>query len=82
MIRSRPDGDVPVVVLTAKEVTAAEKESLNRQADRVIAKGSMSLAEIGRQLRVLYARSATEPVPGQLQGLLDRLAEKDAGEPR
>ncbi len=81
-LRSRPDGDVPVVVLTAKEVTAAEKESLNRQADRVIAKGSMSLAEIGRQLRVLYARSATEPVPGQLQGLLDRLAEKDAGEPR
>ncbi|KTS06834.1 histidine kinase [Methylobacterium radiotolerans] len=81
-LRARPDGDVPVVVLTAKEVTAAEKESLNRQADRVIAKGSMSLAEIGRQLRVLYARSATEPVPGQLQGLLDRLAEKDAGEPR
>ncbi|MCX4197885.1 response regulator [Methylobacterium organophilum] len=81
-LRARPDGDVPVVVLTAKEVTEAEKESLNRQADRVIAKGSMSLAEIGRQLRVLYARSATEPVPGQLQGLLDRLAEKDAGEPR
>ncbi|KZC02905.1 Autoinducer 2 sensor kinase/phosphatase LuxQ [Methylobacterium radiotolerans] len=81
-LRARPDGDVPVVVLTAKEVTAAEKESLNRQADRVIAKGSMSLAEIGRQLRVLYARSASEPVPGQLQGLLDRLAEKDAGEPR
>jgi hypothetical protein len=71
---------VPVVVLTAKEITHAEKESLNRQADRVIAKGSMSLAEIGRQLRVLYARSASEPVPGQLQGLIARLAEQDAGE--
>ena len=81
-LRARPDGDVPVVVLTAKEVTAAEKESLNRQADRVIAKGSMSLAEIGRQLRLLYACSAMEPVPGQLQGLIDRLAEKDTRDRR
>ncbi|MET0427769.1 MAG: response regulator, partial [Microvirga sp.] len=80
-LRARPDGDVPVVVLTAKEITTAEKESLNVQADRVIAKGSMSLAEIGRQLRVLYARSASEPVPGQLQGLIARLAEQD-GEDR
>jgi CheY-like chemotaxis protein len=81
-LRARPDGDVPVVVLTAKEITTAEKESLNRQADRVIAKGSMSLAEIGRQLRLLYARSAMEPVPGQLQGLIDRLAEKDTRDRR
>ena len=79
-LRARPDGDVPVVVLTAKEITTAEKESLNVQADRVIAKGSMSLAEIGRQLRLLYARSASEPVPGRLQGLIERLAEKDTGD--
>ncbi|WP_267358222.1 MULTISPECIES: response regulator [unclassified Methylobacterium] len=79
-LRARPDGDVPVVVLTAKEITHAEKESLTRQADRVIAKGSMSLAEIGRQLRVLYARSANEPVPGQLQGLIARLAEQETGD--
>ncbi|MGH1575484.1 NepR family anti-sigma factor [Methylobacterium sp. P31] len=79
-LRSRPDGNVPVVVLTAKEITTAEKESLSRQADRVIAKGSMSLAEIGRQLRLLYAHSASEPVPGRLQGLIERLAEKDTGD--
>ena len=79
-LRARPDGDVPVVVLTAKEITRDEKESLNRQADRVIAKGSMSLAEIGRQLRVLYARSASEPVPGRLQGLIEQLAEQDGGD--
>ncbi|MCJ2093438.1 response regulator [Methylobacterium sp. J-072] len=79
-LRARPDGDVPVVVLTAKEITSAEKASLGAQADRVIAKGSMSLAEIGRQLRVLYARSAAEPVPGRLQGLIERLAENDVGE--
>ncbi|MDP4003416.1 response regulator [Methylobacterium sp. NEAU K] len=79
-LRARPDGDVPVVVLTAKEITTAEKASLGAQADRVIAKGSMSLAEIGRQLRVLYARSAAEPVPGRLQGLIERLAENDVGD--
>ena len=76
-LQARPDGDVPVVVLTAKEITDAEKESLGAQADRVIAKGSMSLAEIGRQLRVLYTRAAHAPVPGRLQGLIDRLAEND-----
>lgn len=76
-LRSRPDGDVPVVVLTAKEITAAEKVSLGAQADRVIPKGSLSLAEIGRQLRVLYARSTPETVPGRLQGLIEQLAERD-----
>ena len=35
-LRSRPDGDVPVVVLTTKEITAAEKASLGAAADRVI----------------------------------------------
>ncbi len=43
----------------------------------MIAKGSLSLAEIGRQLRVLYARSTPETVPGRLQGLIEQLAEKD-----
>ncbi|MBE7197084.1 MAG: response regulator [Parafilimonas terrae] len=76
-LRSRPDGDVPVVVLTAKEITPAEKASLGAAADRVIPKGSLSLAEIGRQLRVLYARSTPETVPGRLQGLIEQLAEKD-----
>ncbi len=76
-LRSRPDGDVPVVVLTAKEITPAEKASLGASADRVIPKGSLSLAEIGRQLRVLYARATPDTVPGRLQGLIEQLAEKD-----
>ncbi|WP_336489960.1 hybrid sensor histidine kinase/response regulator [Methylobacterium nigriterrae] len=82
-LRARPDGDVPVVVLTAKEITDAEKASLATQADRVILKGSLSLAEIGRQLRTLYAREPDAPVPSGMQGLIDRLAAKeDAGEGR
>jgi PAS domain S-box-containing protein len=76
-LRARPDGDVPVVVLTAKEITPAEKASLGEAADRVISKGSLSLAEIGRQLRVVYARATPEPVPGRLQSLIEQLAEND-----
>ncbi len=72
-MRGRPDGNVPVVVLTAKEISASEKESLGRQADRLIVKGSMSLAEIGRQLRDLYARQDRTPLPGEIQGLIERL---------
>ena len=74
-LRGRPDGAIPVVVLTAKEITPAEKESLGRQADRLIVKGSMSLAEIGRQLRSLYARPDETPLPGRLRGLIERLKE-------
>jgi CheY-like chemotaxis protein len=73
-LRGRPDGDtIPVVVLTAKEITSAERESLGRQADRLIMKGSMSLSEIGRQLRDLYARHDGTPLPGQIQRLIDKL---------
>ncbi|HEV7439458.1 MAG TPA: response regulator [Methylobacterium sp.] len=80
-LRARSDvGDVPVVVLTAKEITEAEKASLAAQADRIILKGSLSLAEIGRQLRTLYAREPDSPVPSGMQGLIDRLAAKDGPE--
>ena len=73
-LRSRPDGDVPVVVLTAKEITSEEKESLGRQADRLIVKGTMSLSEIGRQLRDLYSHQDGTPLPGKIQSLIDKLS--------
>ncbi|MGU3537667.1 response regulator [Methylobacterium sp. A54F] len=77
-LRARPDGrDLPVVVLTAKEITPEEKARLAAQADRVILKGSLSLAEIGRQLRALYAREADAPVPEGMRGLIDRLAARE-----
>ncbi|GEO99523.1 hybrid sensor histidine kinase/response regulator [Methylobacterium haplocladii] len=72
-LRGRPDGDVPVVVLTAKEITTAEKASLDDQADRLIIKGSLSLAEMGRQLRDLYDRQGSQPVSEALKGVLDRI---------
>ncbi|MCK8786691.1 response regulator [Roseomonas sp. NAR14] len=62
-LRARPDGgDVPVVVLTAKDVTPEERSSLERQADRLIQKGSMSLAALARELHELMP--AAEPPPG------------------
>ena len=69
-LRGRPDGDVPVVVLTAKEITTEEKASLDHQADRLIIKGSLSLAEIGRQLRDLYDRQGNGPVSDELKDVL------------
>ena len=74
-LRGRPDGDsIPVVVLTAKEITSEEKESLGRQADRLIVKGTMSLSEIGRQLRDLYRHQDGTPLPGKIQSLIDKLS--------
>ncbi|MGX5776308.1 response regulator [Methylorubrum zatmanii] len=73
-LRGRPDGgSIPVVVLTAKEITPEERESLGRQADRLIIKGTMSLSEIGRQLRDLYAAPDEAPLPEPMQGLIEKL---------
>ncbi len=79
-LRARPDGDVPVVVLTAKDITPEERERLGRDTERVIVKGSVSLGEIGRHLRTIYAVQNQEPVPAALQGLIDEL-EARAGPP-
>ena len=53
-LRARPDWrDVPVVVLTAKDITADDRRRLAGQADRVLAKGSTGLGELARELRAL-----------------------------
>ena len=51
-LRARPDGrDIPVVVLTAKDVTAEERLQLGTQAERVLLKGSISLRDLAAELR-------------------------------
>ncbi len=53
-LRTRPHGShVPVVVLTARDMTAEEREALSRQADRVIVKGNVSLRDLAKDLREL-----------------------------
>ncbi|MBV8613276.1 MAG: response regulator, partial [Acetobacteraceae bacterium] len=56
-LRARPAWrDIPVVVLTAKDVTASERAQLERQADEVLIKGTISLSELARDLREVLAR--------------------------
>ncbi|WP_237478765.1 hybrid sensor histidine kinase/response regulator [Lichenibacterium dinghuense] len=53
-LRQRPDGGlVPVVVLTAKDVTPDERARLAGQAERIISKGSLSLPDLAQELRDL-----------------------------
>ncbi|WP_375465547.1 response regulator [uncultured Methylobacterium sp.] len=52
--------DIPVVVLTAKDITAEDRRRLAGRADRVISKGSLSLADLAREVRGLVGM----PGPG------------------
>ena len=44
---------VPVIVLTAKDVTPEERAWLDRRAERLILKGSVSLNELAHEVRDL-----------------------------
>ncbi|WP_165361296.1 response regulator [Lichenibacterium ramalinae] len=53
-LRARPDtSGIHVVVLTAKEVTSAERADLEGHVDRVLQKGSLKLDELREELRRL-----------------------------
>ncbi len=55
-LRQKPEGGtVPVIVLTAKDVTAEEQRRLDKDADRVIAKGGLRLADLAVELRTMMA---------------------------
>jgi len=55
-LRARPEWrDIPVVILTAKDVTAEDRRRLAGRADRVIRKGALSLADLAQELRGLLA---------------------------
>lgn len=50
--RSKPDAaNVPVVVMTARDLSAAERAELKGNAARVIEKGTVGLGELAAQLR-------------------------------
>ncbi|GJE16954.1 response regulator [Methylobacterium marchantiae] len=55
-LRAKPEWrDIPVVVLTAKDVTADDRRRLAGQADRVLQKGQLSLSDLSDALRSLVA---------------------------
>ncbi|PZO81314.1 MAG: hybrid sensor histidine kinase/response regulator [Mesorhizobium amorphae] len=50
--RSQPaSADVPVIVMTARDLSAAERAELKGNAARVIEKGSLALGDLANQLR-------------------------------
>ena len=51
--QSEKGRSVPVVVLTAKDVTHEERDMLEHNADRVILKGHVRLPDLARALRDL-----------------------------
>ena len=58
-LRARPNtAEVHVVVLTAKEVTQAERADLEGKVDRVLQKGSLQLDELRAELRRLVPEAA------------------------
>jgi PAS domain S-box-containing protein len=50
--------DIPVVVLTAKDITADDRRRLAGRADRVLQKGGLSLTDLAQSLRPLVAPAA------------------------
>jgi CheY-like chemotaxis protein len=49
----QPTLDIPVVVLTAKDITADERRRLDAQADRLLQKGQLSVPDLVATLRLL-----------------------------
>jgi DNA-binding response OmpR family regulator len=61
--RARPGGeDVPVVVLTAKDVTVEERARLEHDADKLLIKGSVSMTELVRELHAIVAAAGPTTV--------------------
>ena len=63
MLRTRPAWyDIPVVVLTAKDVTADDFRLLAGQADRVMQKAGLSFSDLSATLRTYCAAPQSGPV--------------------
>ncbi|MFH6781983.1 MULTISPECIES: response regulator [Methylobacterium] len=55
-LRDRPDWrDIPVVVLTAKDITAEDRRRLAGRADRILQKGHLGMADLAATLRGLMS---------------------------
>ena len=62
MLRTRPEWyEIPVVVLTAKDVTADDFRHLAGQADRVMQKAGLSFADLSATLRAFCDAAPADP---------------------
>ena len=67
-LRKRPAFvDVPVIVVTALELTAEDVRILSGQTERIIAKGDAYLTELAAVVRARLARQPTSPARPQLR---------------
>ena len=57
--------DIPVVVVTAKAVTAADRERLSGQVGRIFHKGSFTRAELIAELRRVLVTGRPAPPGGE-----------------
>ena len=56
-LRSRPGGEaIPVVVLTAMDLTDEDRSRLNGGVERILSKGGGNADDLGRELRRLVGR--------------------------
>ena len=55
--------DIPVVVLTSKDLTIEERALLNGQVERIVEKGSYSRESLLREVRKIAANVVPPPVP-------------------
>ncbi|MGE7416715.1 response regulator [Methylobacterium tarhaniae] len=63
-LRDRPDWrDIPVVVLTAKDVTAEDRRRLAGQADRILPKAGLGMADLAATLRELTSPGVEGEAP-------------------
>jgi CheY-like chemotaxis protein len=61
-LRANPDWrDVPVVVLTAKDVTTEDRRRLAGRADRVLQKGHLGLNDLAAALRPMVSSGSADP---------------------
>ncbi|MHB8522177.1 MAG: response regulator [Limisphaerales bacterium] len=53
-LRTRPDcRDIPVIVITAKDITAEDRQRLNGRVNHIVQKGGMQLAEVLNEVKRL-----------------------------
>jgi len=55
--------DIPVIVVTAKDVTAEERLRLDGHVKKIVQKGGLSREELAREIRALARRTQPPPAP-------------------
>ena len=62
-LRSRPEWqDIPVIVVTAKQLTSGERQSLTEMTRQIIAKGQSAHVELAKAVRQVLAARTEKPV--------------------